>query len=67
VDNRAPNRIGESLLEGEVGLLLIDSRRRVEPAQDIRVIRVCPFDPADFLASTIIKAKLRTGKPNVTP
>jgi hypothetical protein len=60
------NRIGESLREGEVGLLLIDSRRRVEPAQDIRVIRVCPFDPADYLASTIIKAKLRTGKPNVT-
>jgi len=60
------NRIGESLREGEVGLLLIDSRRRVEPAQDIRVIRVCPFDPADYLASTIIKAKLRTGRPNVT-
>jgi hypothetical protein len=60
------NRIGESLREGEVGLLLIDSRRRIEPPQDIRVIRVCPFDPADYLASTIVKAKLKLGKRNVT-
>jgi len=59
------NRIGESLREGEVGLLLIDSRRRIEPPQDIRVIRVCPFDPADYLASTIVKAKLKSAKPNV--
>jgi hypothetical protein len=60
------NRVGESLREGEVGLLLIDSRRRIEPPQDIRVIRVCPFDPADYLASTIVKARLKSGKPNVT-
>ncbi|HXZ98351.1 MAG TPA: hypothetical protein VED24_03180 [Candidatus Acidoferrum sp.] len=52
------NRIGESLHVGEVGLLLVDSRRRIELAEDIRVIRACPFDPADFLASTIVKAKL---------
>jgi hypothetical protein len=60
------NRIGESLREGEVGLLLIDSRRRIELPQDIRFIRVCPFDPADYMASTIVKAKLKSGKPNVT-
>jgi hypothetical protein len=60
------NRIGESLREGEVGLLLIDSRRRIEPPQDIRVITVCPFDPADYLASTIVKVKLTSGKPSVT-
>jgi len=56
------NRIDQSLREGEVGLLIIDSRRRLELPQDIRVIRVCPFDPADYLASTIIKAKLKSGK-----
>jgi hypothetical protein len=60
------NRIGESLHDGEVGLLLIDSRRRIEPPQDIRVIRACPFDPADYLVSTIVKAKLKSGKPGVT-
>jgi hypothetical protein len=60
------DRIGESLREGEVGLLLIDSRRRIEPPQDIRVIKVCPFDPADYLASTIVKAKLKPGKRSVT-
>lgn len=46
--------------------MLIDSRRRIEPPQDIRVIRVFPFDPADYLASTIVKAKLKPAKPNVT-
>jgi hypothetical protein len=59
------DRIGESLHDGEVGLLLVDSRRRIEPAEDIRVIRACPFDPADYLASTIVKAKLKSAKPNV--
>ena len=53
-------RIGESLREGEVGLLLIDSRRRLELSQDIRIIRVCPFDPADYLTTSIVKAKLRS-------
>jgi hypothetical protein len=60
------DRIGESLHDGEVGLLLIDSRRRIEPPQDIRVIRVCPFDPADYLVSTIVKAKLKSASPSVT-
>jgi hypothetical protein len=59
-------RLSESLREGEVGLLLIDSRRRLELPQDIRTIRVCPFDPADYLTSTIVKAKLNSGKPRVT-
>jgi hypothetical protein len=59
------NRIGESLREEEVGLLLIDSRRRIEPPQDTRVIRVCPFDPADYLTSTIAKGRLKSTKPNV--
>jgi len=52
------NRIDQSLREGEVGVLLIDSRRRLELPRDVRVIRVCPFDPADYLTSTIVKAKL---------
>jgi hypothetical protein len=56
----AANRIGESLGEEEVGLLLIDSRRRLELPQDIRVIRVCPFDPADYSASTTVKARLKS-------
>jgi hypothetical protein len=60
------NRIGESMHDGEVGLLLMDSRRRIEPPQDIRVIRVCPFDPADYLASTIVKAKLKSAKLSAT-
>ena len=59
-DRYAANRIRESLGEEEVCLLLIDSRRRLQVPQDIRVIRVCPFDPADYLASTIVKARLKS-------
>jgi hypothetical protein len=54
------NRIDQSLREGEVGVLLIDSRRRLELPQDIRVIRVCQFDPADYLTTSIVKAKLKS-------
>jgi len=54
------NRIDQSLREGEVSVLLIDSRRRLELPQDIRVIRVCPFDPADYLTTSIVKARLNS-------
>ena len=50
--------IDKSLREGEIGVLLIDSRRKLELPQDIRVIKVCPFDPADYLTSTIVKRKV---------
>ena len=53
-------RIDESLLDEEIGLLLMDSRRRLELPKDIRAIRVCPFDPADYLTSTVVKARLKS-------
>jgi len=52
------NRITKALGEGEVGLLLIDSRRKMNFSEDIRVIRVCPFDPADYLNTEMVKARL---------
>ena len=56
------NLIDQSLGEDEVGLLLIDSKRRLELPKDIRIVRVLPFDPADYLAAEIAKARLRSGK-----
>ncbi len=53
------NHIAQSLGDGEVGLLLIDSRHKLELPQDIQVIKVCPFEPADYLESTAIKARLK--------
>jgi len=53
------NIIDKSLSEDEVGLLLIDSRRKLELPKDIRVIKVCPFDPADYLNAEIVKARLK--------
>jgi len=53
-------RIAQSLGEGEVGLLLIDSRRKLELPQDIRIIKVCPFDPADYLNAAVVKARLKS-------
>jgi hypothetical protein len=54
------NRITQALGESEVGLLLIDSRRKVEFPEYIRVIRVYPFDPADYLSSEMVKARLKS-------
>jgi hypothetical protein len=54
------NLITQSLEEGEVGLIIIDSRRKLELPPDYRVIRVCPFDPADYINAEIIKAKLKS-------
>jgi hypothetical protein len=51
--------VGRSLGEGETALLLIDSRRNLELPKDLRVIRVVPFDPADYMNRTIIKAGLK--------
>jgi hypothetical protein len=56
------NRITQALGEGEVGLLLIDSRRKLDFPEGIRVIRVCPFDPADYLNTEMVKARLRSKK-----
>ncbi|MGD0329614.1 MAG: hypothetical protein ABSB40_04105 [Nitrososphaeria archaeon] len=54
------NRITQALGEGEVGLLIVDSRRRLDFPEDIRVIRVCPFDPADYLNTERVKARLKS-------
>jgi hypothetical protein len=54
------NLITHSLEEGEVGLIIIDSRRKLELPTDYRVIRICPFDPADYINAEIIKAKLKS-------
>jgi len=54
------NCVAQSLGEGEFGLLLIDSRRKLELPQDVRIIKVCPFDPADYLNTTIVKERLKS-------
>ncbi len=54
------NRITQALGEGEVGLLLIDSRRKLDFPEDIRLIKVCPFDPADYLNTEMVKARLKS-------
>lgn len=54
--------IVRSLEDGEVGLIFMDSRRKLELPQDYRIIKVCPFDPADYINSEIIKARLKSGR-----
>jgi hypothetical protein len=54
------NHITQALGEGEVGLLLIDSRRKLDFPEGIRVIRVYPFDPADYLNTEMVKARLKS-------
>ena len=56
------NLIVQSLEEGEVGLIIMDSRRKLELPQDYRIVKVCPFDPADYLNAEIVKAKLSSNR-----
>jgi hypothetical protein len=56
------NLVDQSLVEGDVGLLLIDSKRKLELPKNIRIIRVLPFDPADYLDVEIVKARLKSRK-----
>jgi len=53
-------RIGETLKEGETGVLFVDKLRIGVLAPDIQVIRMMPFDPRDYLRSWSISWQLKS-------
>ena len=61
-DEYMARRIGETLGEGEVGVLIVDDSRRLHFPEDIRVITTCPFQPRDYLNSWIATLRLRDQK-----
>jgi hypothetical protein len=50
-DEFVSRRIEETLHDGETGVLFIKPNRSVDPKGSAKVIRVCRFDPADYLRS----------------
>ena len=56
------NAINESLKDGETGVLFLKSGRRTGDylPSSIRVIKIQPFDPNDYLNSWVVTMKLRS-------
>lgn len=48
-----------TLKEGEVGVLLVQPGRALRFPEDVKVIRMAPFDPADYLNSWLTGLRLR--------
>ncbi|MCX8192062.1 MAG: hypothetical protein N3F06_04565 [Nitrososphaerales archaeon] len=53
-------RINETLLDGEVGVIFLEPYRNLKLSPDIRVIRVCPFSPEDYVK--LWQTKLKSAK-----
>ena len=52
-------RISETLEKGKVGVLFIDKLQTFSFPSDIRVIRMMPFDPRDYLQTWLVSTRLR--------
>ena len=57
-DDGIESLINESLKDGETGLLSIDSSIKISFPVDVRVVRMCPFDPQDYLNRHLTKVRL---------
>jgi hypothetical protein len=57
-DDGIESLINESLKDGETGLLSIDSSIKISFPADVRVVRMCPFDPQDYLNRHLTKVRL---------
>jgi len=57
-DGYVSKRIGETLADDEVGVLFIEPSRRITLDERFKIIKVCRFDPADYLRSWQIQRAL---------
>ncbi len=53
------NVIDQTLKDNEIGIIFIESGYKLNLPEDIRVIKMCPFEPSDYLNIQIQKLKLR--------
>ena len=61
-DKYISSRINETLKDNEVGVLFMEPDREITVDADIKVIRVCRFDPSDYLRSWQAQLKTKSGK-----
>jgi hypothetical protein len=53
------NRIAETLEDNGTGVLFVEPSLQVEFDKDTKIIRICPFDPSDYLRSWQVQRKLK--------
>jgi len=58
-DRYVADRVNQTLKDGEIGVILLDPSRNVQPPEDTKLIRMCPFDPKDYLNSWSVRLRLR--------
>ena len=54
--------IERTLENGKLGLLLANPERKLPLAEDVKVIKMCPFDPVDYLNRQVSKLKIKERK-----
>jgi hypothetical protein len=59
-DEYVKKRIDETLLDEETGILFLKSGREIGLDKRVKVIKVCRFDPADYLRSWQVQLQAKT-------
>jgi len=57
-DDYVVKRIDETLLDEETGVLFLKPGREIDFNESVKIIRVCRFDPADYLRSWQVQLHL---------
>lgn len=56
-DNYVAKVITDTLKSNECGVLFIEPSRRIQVPSDFKVIRVCPFEPSDYVNRVVAERK----------
>ena len=59
------NLIDSTLKEGEMAILFISPERKIDLSEDIKVVRICRFEPSDYLKSYLVQIDIRERKKNL--
>ncbi len=66
-DEHAREVVEQTLRDGEIGVLFIDPARKISFSEDVRVVKMYPFDPVDYLNRHLVRLKIEQreeqGKP----
>ncbi len=54
--------IDKTMRDGGIGILFTDPTRKLTLSEDIKVVKMCPFDPIDYLNRNLLKLKLGEAK-----
>ncbi len=55
----ASNMINTTLRDGEIGVIFTTTARTFHLAEDIKIVKMCPFDPKDYLNRHLIRLQIK--------